>query len=302
MLRDIDLKLLEIFCCVYEKRSLTEATKCLHASQSTLSFHIKNLEKQVGQKLFYRKGKTLVPTTLADRLYDYARELMDFKLRLIEDIGKYSGRRGGVVRVGASSIPGNYILPNLIGEFTASFKGNLNVELVIGDSREIYEKVIGGNVDFGIIGYLPEKESIEFVKFYEDRIWAVGNPELEDKTYTLEELKSIPLVIREEGSGTRSMVEEKLRAYGLSLKDMNVVATLGSNEAVRKVLRYVRGFSFLSNYTLKEDNFLVKLRVSELGSIVRNFYLVRDRSRPLSQLSQDFLEFLLYKSKTSFDF
>ncbi|MDQ7082053.1 MAG: LysR family transcriptional regulator [Aquificota bacterium] len=65
-----------------------------HASQSTLSFHLKNLEKQVGQRLFYRKGRQLVPTTIADRLYDYARELMDFKLRLVEDIGRFSGRKG----------------------------------------------------------------------------------------------------------------------------------------------------------------------------------------------------------------
>ncbi len=302
MLRDIDLKLLEIFCCVYEKKSLTEATKCLHASQSTLSFHIKNLEKQVGQKLFYRKGKALVPTTVADRLYDYARELMDFKLRLVEDISRFSGRKGGVVRIGASSIPGNYILPELVGEFVESFKGNLNVEIEIGDSASIHRGVVSGKLDFGVVGYLSERKGIEFKKLFEDRIWLVGNPELEERTYSLEELKGLPLVIREEGSGTRSTIEESLRQHGLSLKDMNVVATLGSNSAILRFLRRVRAVSFVSSYAVKDDDFLLKLRVSNFGPVIRSFYLIRDPSRPVSQAAGELFDFLLLKSKTSFDF
>jgi len=302
MLRDIDLKLIEIFCCVYEKRSLTEATKCLHASQSTLSFHLKNLEKQVGQKLFYRKGKTLVPTTIADRLYDYARELRDFKLRLIEDIGRYSGRKGGIVRIGASSIPGNYILPDLIGEFVNIFKGNLNIELIVGDSMDVYSRVLRGILDFGVVGYLPDRKSIDFFKFYEDRIWVVANPEFEERTYTLSELKEMPLVVREEGSGTRNQVEESLRHHGLLLREMNVIATLGSNDSIKRFLRHVKAYSFLSNFSLRDDRFLVKLRVSGLKPISRSFYIIKDKNRPLSSAVQELIDFLIFKSKTMFDF
>ncbi len=302
MLRDIDLRLLEIFCCVYEKRSLTEATKCLHTSQSTLSFHIKNLERQVGQKLFYRKGKTLVPTTIADRLYDYAKELMEFKLRLIEDIGRFSGRRGGLIRIGASSIPGNYILPSLLGEFVSNFRGNLSFEFFIADSEEIYKGVVEGRLDFGVVGYLPEKKNLDFFRFYEDRIWAVANPEFEDRTYTLEELKEMPLILREEGSGTRMRVEEALKHHGVSLSDMNVVATVGSNEAIKVLLRHMRAFSFLSDFCIRGDKFLMKLRISRFEPITRSFYLIRDKSRPLSSVAQEVLDFLLVRSKTVFDF
>ncbi|WP_457600341.1 selenium metabolism-associated LysR family transcriptional regulator [Hydrogenivirga sp.] len=300
MLRDIDLRLLEIFCCVYEKRSLTEATKCLHASQSTLSFHIKNLEKQVGQKLFYRKGKSLVPTTMADRLYDYARELMDFKLRLIEDIGRYSGVKGGIVRVGASTIPGNHILPELLGEFMTRYRGNVSVELVIDDSVGVYRRVLKGEIDFGVVGYLRERGSVEFTRFSEDRILAVANPELEERTYTVNELKDIPLLVREEGSGTRSRVEEALMKHGLSIRDMNVVGTLGSNEAIRKMLRFVVGFSFLSDLSIRGDDFLIKLKVSGFEPIRRSFYLIKDRSRPLSSATTELIEFILLRSKTMF--
>ncbi len=302
MLRDIDLRLLEIFCCVYEKRSLTEATKCLHASQSTLSFHLKNLEKQVGQRLFYRRGKQLVPTTIADRLYDYAKELMEFKLRLIEDIGRFSGRRSGVVRIGASSIPGNYILPNLIGEFVSNFRGNISTEFYIGDSESVYRGVAEGRLDFGVVGYLQERRNVDFVKFYDDRIWVVANPEFEDRTYTLEDLMEMPLVIREEGSGTRMKVEEALRHHGLSLSDMNVIATVGSNEAIKVILRHIKAFSFLSNFCVKGDQYLIKLRVSRLEPILRSFYLIRDRTRPLSPAAQELIEFLTTKAKTMFDF
>ncbi len=302
MLRDIDLRLLEIFCYVYEKRSLTEAAKFLHTSQSTLSFHIKNLERQIGQKLFYRKGRSLVPTTIADKLYSYAKEITVFKNRLLDDIGRYSGRRGGVIRIGASSIPGNYLLPDLIGEFLETFNGDFNIELVIGGSMDIYNRVISGSVDFGIVGYLPDKRNLEFFKLCEDRIWIVGNPQLEDRTYTLSELKDLPLVIREEGSGTRRKVEECLRQYGISLKDMNILATLGSNEAIKKLLRYEKAYSFLSNFVIKDDNFLVKLRVSGFDPIIRSFYIIKDSSRPLPPSSQEFFEFFIFKSKTILDY
>ncbi|EDP75140.1 selenium metabolism-associated LysR family transcriptional regulator [Hydrogenivirga sp. 128-5-R1-1] len=300
MLRDVDLRLLEIFCCVYEKKSLTEATKCLHSSQSTISFHLKNLEKQVGQKLFYRKGKSLVPTTIADRLYDYARELMDFKLRLLEDIGRYSGRKGGVVRIGASSVPGNYILPELLGEFIENYKGNVNVELLIGDSLQIYGEVVKGRLDFGVIGYLPDRSGVEFTEFYEDRIWTVANPELEGRTLSLNELKDIPMVVREEGSGTRRRVEDILMRYGLSLRDMNVVGTFGSNDAVKRALRFVVGFSFLSEHSVRNDNFLIKLKVANFEPIVRKFYMVKDRNRPIPNVAQELMNFLLLRSKTMF--
>ena len=296
MLRDIDLKLLEIFCCVYEKRSLTKATQCLHTSQSTLSFHIKNLEKRIGQKLFYRKGKALVPTTVADRLYDYARELMDFKLRLVEDLSRLSGRRGGVIRLGASSIPGNHILPELIGEFVESFGGDVSVELEIGDSASVYEGITSGRFDLGVVGYLPSRKGVEFRKLFEDRIWPVANPELEDRVYTLEDLKNLPLVIREEGSGTRSTLEEVLQQHVISLKDMNIIAVMGSNTAIVKFLRRVKAISFLSSYVLKGDDFLVKLRISGLSPIARSFYLIRDPSRPVSNAVEELIEFLITKS------
>ncbi|NPA41030.1 MAG: LysR family transcriptional regulator [Aquificae bacterium] len=296
---DIDLRLLEIFCCVYEKRSLTEATKCLHTSQSTLSFHIKNLENQVGQKLFYRKGRSLVPTTIADRLYDYAKELMDFKLRLIEDIGRFSGKRRGMLRIGASTIPANHILPELLGEFMNSFNGDFQIDLIVGDSASIFRQVQEGKLDIGIVGYLADK-SLDFLTFYEDRIWAVGNPELGDKTYTVDELKELPLLIREKGSGTRSVVEEVLRRRGLSIKQMNVIATLESNEAIRKMLRYVNGYSFLSNFVVRDDDFLIKLKVSGLEPIVRKFFLIKDRNRPLSKTVHEAIDFLILRAKTLF--
>ena len=302
MIKDIDLKLLEIFCCVYEKKSLSEATKCLHTSQSTLSFHIKNLEAQIGQKLFYRKGKSLVPTSIADKLYPYARELMEFKLKLLEDIGKYSGKRGGVLRIGSCSVPGNYVLPDLLGEFIARYEGNLSIELLIKSSREIYELLLAGKLDLGIVGFLPAGNGIEARKFYEDRIWPVGSPELEDRIYSLNELKDMPVVMREEGSSLREVVERTLERCGLFIQDMNVVAILGSNDAIKGYLRHVSAISFLPDSALKEGKFLVKMRISGLVPMLRTFYLIRDSSRPTPEALGELMEFLLPKSKTAFDF
>ncbi|MDQ7082052.1 MAG: LysR substrate-binding domain-containing protein [Aquificota bacterium] len=135
-------------------------------------------------------------------------------------------------------------MPELVGEFLSTYKGNMNVELVIGDSESIYRSVVKGSLTSRLWDTFPERKPLDFVRFYEDRIWAVGSPELEERVYSLEELRSLPLIIREEGSGTRSRVEEALRRHGISLKDMNVVATLGSNEAIRALLKYVKSLFF----------------------------------------------------------
>ena len=293
MLRDMDLKLLEVFRYVYERRSITEAAEQLHISQSTVSFHIKNLERHIGQRLFYRKGRSLVPTALADRIYEYARELAQFKLRLLEEIGELSGKGGGLIRIGASSIPGNYVLPELVGRFVEGSGRNPRIEIEVGDSASVYEGVVSGRLDFGVVGYLSDEGDLESVKLFEDRIWPVGNPEFEGGTYTLEDLKELPLVIRERGSGTRRTVEEVLRKHGVSLRDMKVIATLGSNTAILGFLKRVRAFSFLSSYVLEGKDPPVKLKVSDLEPIRRSFYLIRDPSRPLTDTAKDLVDFLL---------
>jgi len=89
-----------------------------------------------------------------------------------------------------------------------------------------------------------------------------------------------------------------LRKYGLSVKDMNTVGTFSSNEAIRKILRFVVGFSFLSEYAVRGDDFIIKLRIANFEPITRRFYIVRDRNRPVPNIAQELINFLLLRSKT----
>lgn len=97
---DIDLKLMEIFCCVYEKGSISESAECLHLSQSTISFHIHNLERSIDLKLFYKKGRKYLPTSNVHILYPYAIKILDIKLSVIEEINLVKGSYKGYVRKG----------------------------------------------------------------------------------------------------------------------------------------------------------------------------------------------------------
>jgi len=300
MLNDIDLRLLEIFCCIYEKKSLTEATKCLHTSQSTLSFHLKNLENQLGQKLFYRKGRRLVPTAMADKLYDYARELVEFKLRLIEDIRRLTGRDSGVVRIGASRDIGNSILPEILGEFFSKHSGNVNVELFVDNSAGVYSKVAKGEIDFGITGYIPQVTSLEFIPLYRNRVWCVSGPDMEDRVYSVEELRNIPIILREEGSGTRKSIEDTLSRHGINIRDMNLVATLNSSESIKGLLKYVPAVSFLPDLTLGGDDTLVRVKVLGLEPIFVSFHLVKNPASPLPPVGKDLMNFILTRIKTLF--
>jgi len=293
MIKDLDLKLLEIFCCIYEEGSLINAAEKMYISQSTLSFHIKNLENRLGQRLFYRKGKKLVPTPLADKLYSYAKEIKNLKRKVIEDLSKYTGEGRGILRIGASSIPGNYIIPQILGTFKNEFNGHLEIELEVSDSLKVYKGVIEGKYDFGIIGFHPNDDRMEIKKLHEDQIRIASNPGIKQKVYSLEELKNLPLVVREKGSGTRRKVEEQLNSKGLSLKDMNVIATFSSNSAIISFLDQVEAYTFMSSIVLRQNSFLVTLTVIDFPPITRSFYLIKTKDRELPSTASEFWNFLL---------
>lgn len=286
---DIDLRLLEIFCCVYEKGSISQSSDCLHLSQSTISFHVHNLEKSIGLRLFYKKGKRYLPTSNAHMLYPYAKRLVELKQSIIEEIRLVSGSYKGHIKIGASSIPGSYLLPDIISRYINK-NPNTKIDLTVEDSYIVIKKVEAGEVDMGFVGVKYEDPRIEVKEVWEDNIVFLGGPGVKERI-SLEELVKLPFLFREETSGTRRFVENFLRSMGVDVSSLNVVLVANKNEVILEALRNIRAVSFLSSHVLKRFRppEVKVLKVDGMDPLVRKFYLIYSKDRPQSPAVRNFL-------------
>ncbi len=294
----LDLRLLEIFCCVYEARSFSRAGERLHLAQPTVSGHIKSLEESFGTPLFDRLGREIQATRAGELLYGYARRIVELKRLTVEGMNRFLERLEGRLTLGASTIPGEYLLPRLIGRFREACP-DIQVCLIIRDTREIVEGVKEGWIELGLVGAQIPAPGLAFTEFAADRLILVAPPtpawESESGRLSLAELKGKPLLVREEGSGTRLRLERRLRELGHDLADFHIVAELGSTTAIKEAVKAGVGASVISSLAVRTDlaaGWLRRLDIREIGTLERSFFTVVGTARAGSPLRQAFEEYL----------
>lgn len=303
---DFDLRQLEIFQKVVELGSFSKAGEAVNLAQASVSERIANLENAVGAKLLDRLGRQVVPTKPGELLYKHSLTLLEMKHRVCLEIEAFLGIRKGPIHLGCSTIPGEYILPNLIGRFRAKYP-NVTVSLFIGDSREIETRVLEGRFELGVIGSKSSSKTLITHEIWGDElVLAVpaSHPWARRKTVSLEELSKEPYISRESGSGTLQMVEGFLYAAGgRGSEALHVVARFGTSTAVKEGIKAGLGISILSSLALDTEikaGILKPLRVKGL-QMSRRFYLIQDRRRTASALCKTFVDYLLTSSKNDLD-
>jgi DNA-binding transcriptional LysR family regulator len=291
----MDLRLLEIFCAVYEERGFSKAAARLHLTQPTVSGHIKVLEEYFGTPLFDRLGREIQPTRAGELLYEHGQHILTIKKTIREGMSKFLNRLEGKLHLGASTIPGEYLLPPIIGSFHKAYP-NVAVAVTISDTQRVIRDVEQGRVELGFVGARTEDGNLSFKKFASDQLVLIAptsKPWAEVKSISLGDLTKLPMLIRESGSGTRTVLERKLAELGCSLSDFNIVAQLGSTTAIKQAVHADVGVSFISKVAVRHETHcrLVKeVRVRELKTIERDFFVVRNKKRTSSPVCEAFLE------------
>jgi DNA-binding transcriptional LysR family regulator len=292
----VDIRQLEVLAHVLEMRSFSRAAEALRLTQSTVSEHIRLLEEEVGTRLFDRLGRETVPTRAGELLYGYARRILDLRVETRQALDQFLGRMSGVLKVGASTIPGEYVLPALIGRYREKYP-QVTVALAIGDSRGISDAVLAGQVELGVVGARPDHRALEATELMPDELVVVvppGHAWTGRRIVTLDELKSEPLIVREGGSGSRRALETVLEELGSGLAEMRVVAEFGSTSAVKQAVKAGVGVSVISRRAVEEEcqhGLLGCLKIKDL-KLTRQFYVVTHGMRSRSPLCQSFLDFL----------
>lgn len=292
----MDLRRLEIFLKVAELGSFSRAADALFLTQPTVSEHVRALEDELGVQLLDRLGRGTTPTRAGTLLLGYARRLLALSREARQAIEQFQGRVSGELVLGGSNIPGEYVLPALIGAFRAKYP-DVSISLRIGASRDVQEWVEHGHVEIGVAGAVPTSRALQSRPLMADDLVLAVPPEhpwVTRKTVAVEDVKREPLVLRERGSGSRETLEHALQEVGANLASFNVVGEIASTQAVKQAVRAGLGVSFVSRLAVEDEcraKLLAYVKVRDLN-VTRSFHVVTHRDRSRSPLAQAFLAFL----------
>jgi len=293
----MDIRRLELFCKVVELKNFTRAAEAVRLSQPSVSEHIRLLEEAVGERLLDRLGREVQPTPAGEILHRYARQIIRLRDEALQAINQFRGELSGRLLLGASTIPGSYLLPRYIEPFKEKFP-LIRITVRIGDTEQMLAELLEGEVELAVVGARKKESRIEFVELLKDElVLAVppGHPWAGRNGVALADLQGVPFVLREVGSGTRSAMTEALGAAGFEVGTLQVLAEMGNNEAVRQAVKAGVGVSILSRISLTEDLERGEVAVVAIRGVEmqRHIYLARRRNRQLSPLARAFEKDLL---------
>jgi len=290
----LTLRQLEAFVAVERERSFTRAARSLNLSQSTLSEHVLDLERELGKELFVRAGRTVLLSTAGRIFHVYASrvvaELSDARQAVLE----VDGLTRGSLWIGASTTPGVYVLPPIIGEFHHRYPG-VEVKLKLGNSRSIEERVRANTFDLGIVGGhgLMPGETCVAAGVLDELVLIVApdHPWAKRRIVEGSRLASEAYLSREDGSATRQVTERALQRADIKYQ---VAMELDHPEAIKRAVMAGLGVAFVSLHAVTDELASGRLRtVSVRGlRIERHFHVIQHEGRGLSASARAFMDLL----------
>ena len=293
MLTDFRLK---VFKTVADRLSFTKAAAELLISQPAVTKQINELERLLGKPLFLRHGNRISLTDDGVRLLEYANRILALYGELRDAFVEEQGAFSGEIRLGASTTLSQYVLPGLLAKFRKLYP-DVRVTLFNGNTEQIERQIADGKLDFGMIEGTASKPALHYELFMDDELVLVtsaSNTSFTREEITAADLPALPLVIRENGSGTLDVLSRELSRHGLSLRQLHIEMQLGSTESIKHYLFYSDTFAFVSVQAVLDELAANRLRVVEVGDmeLVRRFSFVTAHGQR-SRLTDLFKQFCL---------
>jgi DNA-binding transcriptional LysR family regulator len=273
-----------VFHAVGTQLSFSRAAQDLCISQPGVSFHIKALEKEYGVELFERVGKRLYLTDAGRTLmmYVHRMSLMEEEARVAMD--ELKGLQSGLLVVGASATIGIYLLPEVVGEFRKRHPG-VKVSLRVGNKRHTIERLLKNEVDFGLVAGPVEDPDLVAEPYLDDELVVIASSQHRFASEPIVypgELRRETFLVREEGSGTQELMEERLEQLGISPAD---TMQLGSTEAIKQAVAANLGISVASRYSVEAEFSSGRLCAANVPSLKmqRRLLLLHHKDKRISR-------------------
>jgi DNA-binding transcriptional LysR family regulator len=285
---------LNVFISVARNLNFTRAANELHISQPAISRHIKELESTYKVQLFERSGNKVRLTAAGEVFFKYAESIAQGYKALMLEMYLLTGNLAGELQVGASTTIAQYELPPILATFISMFP-NVHLSVVTGNTEQIEQALEDHKIDLGLIEGSHRKQSFKYVDFKKDELVLITNSK--NKTLdevTIEELTSLPLVLREKGSGTLEVIEEALAKHGKRLSQMNILLQLGSTESIKLFLENnTSAFALVSITAITKELMNNSLKIIEITDleILREFSIITNHGSH-NEVRDRFVQFL----------
>lgn len=290
----MDTKQLACLVAVIDRASFSQAAEQLGVTQPAVSLAIRSLERRLGATLIDRSGRQVEPTEPGRVVYRHAQRILALEDELTRSLADSAPGLGGMLQIGASTGPGERVLPRLLGRFHGAHPDVL-VSLRVDDTDTIVDRVLDRQLELGIVGAERAHRALVFEPFLRDEVILLvpADHPAAGAVLTLDELRALPVVVQQEGSGVRAVVERELRAAGIRPRDLNVVAELGLQESAKSAVEGGLGVTFMSRLAVERDLSEGRFGVATVDGLEpgRLFYAVRASNRPSSRLVRAFLDF-----------
>ncbi|MEK7698080.1 MAG: selenium metabolism-associated LysR family transcriptional regulator [Nitrospirota bacterium] len=287
---------LKVFCTVAETKSFSKASEIIRLTQPAVSLQIQALEEIYGTKLFNRSGCIITLTPAGEVLYKYAKEINTLYTAAEKELGAFTGQVKGVVTIGASSTIGNYVLPAVIAEFRKKYP-KVAVHLVTGNTRTIVDYLNAGGIDIALVEGEVKKQKLIVEKLIPDEMVLIMHPLhpwARKSNVSIFDVAKEPFIFREEGSGTRQMIEKYLIKHGISPQSIKIVFIMGSTESIKSAVEEGLGVSIVSRWAAKKEIRYGTLKTASLKEdrFMRDFSLLYRKAKDTSFTLDKFLTFL----------
>lgn len=293
----MDFKQLESFVAIAKLKSFSRAAEELYLTQPTISNHIHILEKELSTILFNRTNKNITLTNAGEILYEHAIGILNKKEHAYFSLNEFKGKIQGILEISSSSIPEQYYLSDIICKFSRKYP-DVKYSLIKYDSKQVVDKILSGEIDFGLVGAKGNSNQIDYLEILDDEIVLIApnNSSFSTlSTISIDNFKPYPIIIREEGSGTRKIVLTYLKELGITSDDLNIISEVEDNETIKKLVINGLGISFISSRAIQNElklGLLKEIRIDSLN-MNRKFYFAFHKKRVLSPLSETFKDFIL---------
>ena len=287
---------LQVFHTVAKVMSFTKAAETLHMTQPAVTFQVKQLEDFFNTRLFDRTHNKITLTDAGKVVYDYADQILEHYEKMNSEVRELTGEVTGTLVVGASTTIAEYMLPSLLGAFKKEFQ-DVNIRLQVGNTDAIVSMVENNMIDLGLVEAPVQNKNLEVDVCRIDEMQLICTPDhplaKRDKV-TVEDFRKYPYISREEGSGSRSVIDSYIREQGFSYSDLSVVMELGSPEAVKMAVESEVGLAVVSRTTLSKELRLGTLKTIPLDPpILRPFSHVRQKHKFRHRAVGELLEFAI---------
>lgn len=285
---------LQVFHTVAKLLSFTKAAESLHMTQPAVTFQVRQLEEQFNTRLFDRTHNRISLTDAGRVIYEHAGKIFELYSQMEMSVREITGEISGTLTLGASTTIAEYMLPALLGNFRSEYP-DINIQLKVSNTDGIVSMIENNEIDLGVVEAPVQNKNLIVDICREDSLVCVvpnNHPLGSRDSASITDIMEYPFICREEGSGTREVINEYLEGHNMQEGALKLSMELGSPEAIKGAVEAGMGISIVSSATIGKELDLHSLKAVELDPpLSRPFSFVYKKQKFRVQAMEELLAF-----------